>query len=165
MCWLTRWYSITATRQAMSMSRRPSTSPCGLRRTGSKDEWMHRSGKRSRRIDHRAVDHTGQAGGDDVALPGGILIPDQLRHAAGERDQVGLAVAIEVCRDRLVAALEVAGDGMFGKARRRAGRQKWEREAKQADAMHAPQYTCRPGGGAMLWRTDRRLPKRLFGRG
>ncbi len=117
------------------------------------------------RIDHRAVDHTGQAGGDDVALPGGILIPDQLRHAAGERDQVGLAVAIEVCRDHLVAALEIAGDGMFGKARRRAGGQKREREAKQADAMHAPQYTCRPGCGAMLWRTDRRLPKRLFGRG
>ena len=62
-----------------------------------------------------------EAADDDVPLPGRILEPDQLRHAAGERDQVGLAVMIQVRDHHLVAAAKSGGDGVFGESRGRRG--------------------------------------------
>ena len=72
-------------------------------------------------VERGAVDHAAESAGDDVPLPGGILEPDQLRHAAGERDQVGLAVLVQVGDHHLVPAAQSGGDGMVGEPRGRRG--------------------------------------------
>ena len=55
---------------------------------------------------------------DDVALPGRILEPDQVGHAARQRNEVDLAVVIHIARHHLIAASEVGGDGMGPEFRR-----------------------------------------------
>ena len=44
----------------------------------------------------------------------GILVPDQLLHAAGQGDDVGLAVVVQIGDDDLVAALQIGGDQVLG---------------------------------------------------
>ena len=92
-----------------------------------------------------------------MALPAGVLEPDQFVHAAGERDQVGLAIVIEVGDHHLVAALQIARDRVLDERRRRGGQQ---REAsRSAQTAHAPQYTETPDmkktvldfGGGSAW--------------
>ena len=61
----------------------------------------------------------------------GILEPDQLRHAAGQRDQVGLAVVIEVGDHHLVSAAQVGGDGVLGEARGRRGGEQGKSEQQR----------------------------------
>ena len=82
--------------------------------------------------DHNAVNQAREAAGDDVPLPGGILIPDQLGHATAESDQVGLTVVVDVGDHHLVAAFEIAGYGVFRKVRGRQGKG----EGEQVDAFH-----------------------------
>ncbi len=54
---------------------------------------------------HGAVDHVGEATGDHVALPAGVLIPDELGEAAGQGDEIGFAIVIGVGNHYLIAAL------------------------------------------------------------
>ena len=63
----------------------------------------------------------GLAGRQHVALPAGVLVPDQFAHAARERDQVGLAIVIEVGDHDLVAAAEIRGDGVLDEGGGRRG--------------------------------------------
>ena len=63
-------------------------------------------------LEDRAVDHAALVGCQDVALPGGVFEPDEFLHAAGQGDEVGFAVLVEVGGDHLVAALEVRGEGV-----------------------------------------------------
>ena len=62
---------------------------------------------------HGAIDHTALAGGEHVALPARVFVPDQLGQAAGQRDQVGAAVVIQIGSHHLVAAFEIGGDGVL----------------------------------------------------
>ena len=66
-----------------------------------------------------AIDHVGLAGGEHVALPAGVLVPDEFGHATGEGDQVGFAIVVEVGDHDLVAAVEIGGDGVLDEGRRR----------------------------------------------
>src|ERR1022692_1316388 len=88
------------------------------------------------------IDHAGKVASDDMALPTGILEPYQLRHAAGERDQVDLAIVVHVDRHYLVAACQAGGDGMFCEVR---GGRGGERSAKEnpRDGPHAPSIEYR----------------------
>ena len=80
------------------------------------------------------------AGGEHVALPAGVFVPDEFAHAAGERDQVGAAVVIEVGGDHLVAAAEIGGDGVGGESRGRGGgkeRKRKQRVAERRITLHS----------------------------
>ena len=87
-----------------------------------------------------AIDHVALAGGEHVALPAGVFVPDELGQAAGQGDQVGAAVVIEVGNYDLVAAFEIGGDGVLHEDRRRGG-QEGERKQESEQTAHAPQYT------------------------
>ena len=92
--------------------------------------------------DHRAVDHAGLAGGENVALPARVLIPDEFAHAAGERDEVGFAIVVDVGDNYLIAATEVGGDAVLDEGRGRRSCQKRKRQECE-QTTHAPQYTLR----------------------
>ncbi len=62
----------------------------------------------------REVDHVRQVDGEHVPYPRRILIPDQLLHPAGECDDVGFAILVQVGNHYLIAALQVGGDQMLG---------------------------------------------------
>jgi hypothetical protein len=89
--------------------------------------------------DDGAVDHAGLAGRENVALPGRILIPDELARAASERDEVRPAIVVEVGNHDLIASAEAGGDGVLDESGRPDGE---ERNCqKDTQTTHAPQYT------------------------
>ena len=59
----------------------------------------------------------------------GFSIPDQLAHAASQRDEVGLAVVVDVGDHYLIAAFEVGGDGVGGEVGSGEGQGEDEEEA------------------------------------
>ena len=65
---------------------------------------------------HRQIDHRRHAAHNDVPLPAGILKPNQFGHAAGQGNQIRLAVVVHVRHHHLVAAFEVGGNGVGGEA-------------------------------------------------
>ena len=77
-----------------------------------------------------------------MALPAGVFVPDQFGQPAGERDQVGPAVVIEIGDHHLIAAFEIGGDGVLYETRGRRGGQQGEGEQESEQTAHAPQYTC-----------------------
>ena len=87
-----------------------------------------------------AIDHAALAGGEHVALPAGVFVPDEFGQAAGEGDQVGAAIVIQIGGHHLVAAFEIGGDGVLDQGRRRGGHQ-GERKQESGQTTHAPQYT------------------------
>ena len=89
---------------------------------------------------YHAIDHTVLAGGEHVALPAGVFEPEQFRQAAGQGDQVGAAIVIEIGSHHLVAAFEIGGDGVLDEGRRR-GSQQGKRKQESGQTAHAPQYT------------------------
>ena len=66
-------------------------------------------------IPGRQIDHPMQIPRDDMALPGWIFKPYQFGHAAGQRDEIDLAVVIHIAGHHLVAACEICRDGMLAK--------------------------------------------------
>src|SRR5437016_2993812 len=63
-----------------------------------------------------AVDGAGNIPDNHVALPGGIFEPDQFSHSAGDRDQIRLAVVIDVGDDNLVTTVQISGDCVLYKS-------------------------------------------------
>ena len=84
----------------------------------------------------RAVDHARLIADDDVPLPGRVLEPEQLLHAAGQRDQVGLAVVIHVGDDHLVAALQIGGERVLDEFYGAAGGQERHRDEEDESDSH-----------------------------
>ena len=90
--------------------------------------------------DHRAIDHPALAGGQHVPLPARVFEPDQFGQAAGERDQVGAAIVIEIGGHHLIAALRSVAMVCSMKApaaRRPAG---GGRAAERADGARSTVY-------------------------
>ncbi len=79
---------------------------------------------------HSAIDHARLLHGDDVAFPSGVLVPHQFGQAAGEGDQVGPAVVVEIRHHHLVSTGQTGGDGVLRKAGRRRGNQRQCQEEK-----------------------------------
>src|SRR5262249_29656448 len=88
--------------------------------------------------DDGAVDHAVLAGGEDVAFPIGAFEPEEVVEAAGEGDEVGVTIVIEVGDDDLVTAAEVVGDDVLGEfwlGLHQGG------DCEEKQDSHAPQYT------------------------
>src|SRR5665213_548340 len=69
----------------------------------------------------RAVDHVGKAGDQDVPLPGGVFVPDQIGAALRERDYVGLAVVVQIGDGYVITAAEIGSDFVRGEGERLGG--------------------------------------------
>ena len=63
------------------------------------------------------VDRLVDAGDQDMFLPARILVPPKLLEAAGQRDDVGLAVTVQIGDNDLVAAGEAGVNRVRGEAR------------------------------------------------
>ena len=72
---------------------------------------------------HRAIDHAALSGGEHVALPAGVLEPEEFGQVAGEGDEVGTAIVVEVGYHYLIAAAEIGSERVLDKIRRRRGSQ------------------------------------------
>src|SRR6266404_5722188 len=57
-----------------------------------------------------AVDGVGNIPNDHVTLPSRVFEPDEFLHSAGNRDQIRLAVVIEVRNNDLIATAQISGD-------------------------------------------------------
>ena len=86
-----------------------------------------------RDVQRRAIDHLVEPCREDMAAPfasgrSRILEPKQIRQPARQRDEIRFPVPIQICRNHLVAALQVCGKSVlcpfqFGSAGRRDSKQ------------------------------------------
>ena len=68
-------------------------------------------------IESGGIDHALEPARDHVPFPCWILEPDQIRESAGERDDVGFAIAVQVRDHYLIAALQIRGERVNCKVR------------------------------------------------